>query len=97
MIKFHQKNLIEFIPYNEINPEKTRQNNQRFKNNNNIENKLTRFQIYPKTELVCKYNNPICKTQNSEILVEYERGFDMNTDRKTKTYTKYNTSHFKKR
>ena len=45
----------------------------------NKENKLTRFQLYPETELACKYKKPIYKTQYSEILVEYEHGFDMIT------------------
>ena len=40
---------------------------------------MTQFQIYPETELACKYNKPLYKTQHSEILVEYEDGFDMNT------------------
>ena len=43
----------------------------------NIENKLTRFQIYQETEIACKYRNPLYKTQYSEILGEYEKGFDM--------------------
>ena len=45
----------------------------------NIENKLTRFQIYQETEFAFKYTNPLYKTQYSEILVEYEQGFDMTT------------------
>ena len=40
---------------------------------------MTRFQIYSETELECKYNKPFYKTQYSEILVEYEQGFVMNT------------------
>ena len=40
---------------------------------------MTRFQIYQETELACKYRNPLHKTQYSEILVEYKKGFDMNT------------------
>ena len=40
---------------------------------------MTPFQIYPKTELACKYTKPLNKTQYSEILVEYEDGFEMNT------------------
>ena len=40
---------------------------------------MTRFQIYPETEFACKYTKPLYKTQYSEILVEYEDGFDMNT------------------
>ena len=50
-----------------------------FKNIHDIENKLTRFQIYHETEFACKYRNPLYKTQNSETLVEYEKGFDMTT------------------
>ena len=42
-------------------------------------NKLTRLQIYQETEIACKYRNPLYKTQDSEILVEYEKGFDMTT------------------
>ena len=40
---------------------------------------MTRSQINPETELACKYNKPLYKTQNSEILVEHEQSFDMNT------------------
>ena len=50
-----------------------------FRKINNIENKLTRFQIYQETEFACKYVNPLYKTQYSEILVEYEQGFVMTT------------------
>ena len=71
MIKFHQKILTECIPYDKVSPEKFRQNNNRNKNIDNIENKLTRFQIYPETELACKYKTPFYETQNSEVLVEY--------------------------
>ena len=79
MIKFQRKILIESIPYEDVNPEKIRQSNYKFRNINNIENKLTRFQVYPETELACKYNKPLHKTQYSEILVEYEQVFDMKT------------------
>ena len=40
---------------------------------------MTRFQIYPETELASKYNKPLYKTQYSEILVEFEDGFDTDT------------------
>ena len=79
MIKFHHKYFIESIPFEDVNPDQIRSNNAKFRNLHNIENKLTRFQIYPETELACKYKKPIYKTQYSEILVEYEHGFDMNT------------------
>ena len=79
MIKFHQKYLIESILYEDVNPDQIRTTNHKFRNIHNLENKLTRFQVYPETELACKYNKPIYKTHYSEILVEYENGFDMNT------------------
>ena len=73
------KNFNESIPFEEVNPDHFRHSNFRFINIHTIENKLTRFQIYPETELACNYTKPLYKTQNSEILVEYEDGFDMNT------------------
>ena len=79
MIKLLQKNFTESIPYDKANPEKIRPNNNRYKNINRIETKLKRFQIYPETELACKYKTPLYETQKSEILVEYEKSFDMNT------------------
>ena len=79
MVKFHQKYFIESIPFREVNPDQIRNKNNNFRNLHNIENKLTRFQIYPETELACKYKKPIYKTQYSKILVEYEHGFIMYT------------------
>ena len=35
--------------------------------------------MYPETKLACKYTKRLYKTQYSEILVEYEDGFDLNT------------------
>ena len=35
--------------------------------------------MYQETEIARKYKNPLYKTQYSEILVEYEKGFDMTT------------------
>ena len=89
MIKFHEKCFIESIPYEHVNP--SRKQSTDFKNIHDIENKLTRFQIYQETEFACKYSNPLYKTQYSEILVEYEKGFDMTT-RKIK-FDPYATSH----
>ena len=83
MIKFHQKYFIESIPIQDVNFHQLRQDNYRFRNFHNIENKLTRFQIHPETELACKYTKPLYKTQYSEILVEYKEGFDMNTGKLT--------------
>ena len=70
MIKFHQKFFIESIPYEDLSPDQIRTTNHKFRNIHNIEIKLTRFQIYPETELACKYNKPIYKTQYSKILVD---------------------------
>ena len=81
MIKFNQKLFIESIPFEDVNPDRLRHSNYRFRNFHNIKNKLTRFQVYPETELACKYTKPLYKTKYSEILVEYEEGFDMKTGR----------------
>ena len=83
MIKFHEKYFIESIPYEQGNQSRKQRND--FKNIPDIENKLTRFQIYHETEFACKYSNPLYKTQYSEILVEYEKGFDMTTGKKNLT------------
>ena len=52
---------------------------------------MKRFQIYPETELACKYNKPVYKTQYSEILVGYEQGFDMNTG---KLFIHHHATHY---
>ena len=89
MIKFHEKYFIESIPYEQVNP--SRKQIKTFRNIHDIENKLTSFQIYPETEFAYKYRNPLHKTQYSEILVEYEKGFDMTTG-KIK-FNPYATNH----
>ena len=89
MIKFHEKYFIESIPYDQVNPSRKQSTN--FRNVHDIENSLTRFQIYQETEIACKYRNPLFKTQYSEIFVEYEKGFDMTTG-KIK-FDPYATSH----
>ena len=77
MIKFHQKHFSESIPFEKVNPIERLSTN--FRNIHNIEKKLTRFQIFHETEFACKYKNPLYKIQYSEILVEYDEGFDMTT------------------
>ena len=79
MIKFHQNYFYESVPDDKVNPEKTRQINNRSNNINGIENKLTPFQIYPETEFACKNKTPLFKTQFSQLLVEYEKGFKINS------------------
>ena len=59
MIKIHHKNFIESIHYDKVNPENIRLKDNRYININGMENKLTRFQNYPETELACKYKTPI--------------------------------------
>ena len=83
MIKFHEKFFIESIPYEQVNPSRKQSND--FRNIHDIENKLTRFQVYQETEFACKYRNPLYKTQYSEKLVEYEKGFDMTTGKQNMT------------
>ena len=75
--KISRKIFLESIPYEQVHP--SRQQSNEIRNIHNIENKLTRFEIYQVTEIACKYRNPLYKTQYSEILVEYEKGFDMTT------------------
>ena len=83
--EFHEKFFIESIPYEHVHPfEKLSKD---FKNSHDIENKLTRFQIYQETEFACKYANPLYKTQYSEILVKYEQGFDMTMETSKLTRT----------
>ena len=77
MIKFHQKYCIESIPFEKVKP--TQRRSIKLRDIKNIENKLTRFQIYHETENACKYKNPLYKKQYSEILVKYNEGFDMTT------------------
>ena len=83
MIKFHEKYFIKSFPYEQVNPSRKQSND--FRKIHDIENKLTRFQIYQETEIAYKYRNPLYKTQYSEILVEYEKGFDMTTGKKSLT------------
>ena len=77
MIKFHQNYFIESIPFDKVSP--IERLSTKFRNIHNIENKLTRFQIFHETEFACNYKNPLYKTQYSEILVEYDEDFDMTT------------------
>ena len=79
MIKFHEKDFIESIPFDNVNPSQMRNRNSKYRNIHNIENKLSRSQIYHETEFACKYQNPLHKTQYSEILVKHDEGFDMTT------------------
>ena len=96
MIKFHEYYFIESIPFDTDNPSQIRNRKIKFRNFHNIENELTRFEIYHETELACKYQNPLHKTQLSEILVEYDEGFDMTTG-KLKKYSSCNTSTSQRR
>ena len=77
MIKFHENFFNKPIPYEQVNPSHKRSTD--FRNIHNIENKLTRFQIYHETEFACKYQNPLYKTKYSKILVKNDEGFDMTT------------------
>ena len=62
MIEFHQNTVFETIPFDQVHPVEKRQNNQQKKNIDDIENKLTRFQINPEIELACNYKTPLYKT-----------------------------------
>ena len=84
MIKFHQKYFTESTLFEKVNPIEKLSTN--FRNILNIEKKLTGFQIFHEKEFACKYKNPLYKTQYSEILVEYDEGFDMTTGKKIDPY-----------
>ena len=54
---------------------------------NNIHNYrkyIDTFRNIPRNGHACKYSKPLHKTQHSEILVEYEQGFDRNTGKSIK-------------
>ena len=51
MTKFHQKDFIESIAFEDVSSDQIRKSIQKFRNIHSIENKITRFQIYQKTEL----------------------------------------------
>ena len=79
MMKIHKNYFIESILFDKINPNQIRSNPQKNINIDVIENKLTRIQIHPETRKACKYPTPLFKTQYSEILVKYDKSFDMKT------------------
>ena len=68
MIKFHQKYFIESIPFEDVNLDQLRHSNYKFRNIHNIETKLTRFQIYPETELAYKHTKPFTKHDIQKFL-----------------------------
>ena len=67
MIKFHQKYFFASIPYEDVNADQIRNTNHIFRNIHIKDYKLTRFRVYPETELACKYNRPIYKTKMNRI------------------------------
>ena len=52
LIKFHEKYFKESIPYEQVNPSRKQSND--FRKIHDIENKLTRFQIYQKLHVNTK-------------------------------------------
>ena len=76
---FKKKYFFESIPFDKNNPNRIRSNRQKNKYIDGIENKLTSFKVFPETEVACKDPKPLFKTQYSEILVEYVKGFDLKT------------------
>ena len=73
MIKFHQQYCIESISFKKVNPDKLGSKGNPYKRFEGIENKVTRFQIFPETEVACKNNTPLYETQFSENLVGYKK------------------------
>ena len=79
MIKFHREYFTENKPFDQAHQHRTKQPKSQYKKKEGMESKLTRFQIYPGTESACKYWNTLCKTQCSDMLVEYRNQFYMET------------------
>ena len=68
MKKFHKNFFFESIPFEDVNPDQLRHSSYRFRNIHNVENKLTRFQIYPETELASKYTKLLYKYNTQKFL-----------------------------
>ena len=68
IINFHQKYFIESIPFEDVNPDQIRTTNHKFGNMHSIENKLTRFQIYPETDSHANTTNPFTKHNIQKLL-----------------------------
>ena len=61
MIKFHQNFFKESIPHEGVSPDHIRQSNFKFINIHDIQNKLTRFQIFQKRNLHVNTTNHFIK------------------------------------
>ena len=89
------KYLKQDIYYQAI--DQIKQNRKRYNNIDGIENKITRFQIYPETELARNYITPFYKTQVSEVFVKNEKGFDSKTGKLLNNpYPTYHNKNCKK-
>ena len=73
LLNFTKILIIDSISFQKDNPNILKLNPQ-------DHNKVDRLKtIYPETEIACKHKTPLFKTHFSEILVEYEKNFDMKT------------------
>ena len=68
LIKFYEKCFIESIPFEDVNPHQIRKSNQKLRNIHIIENKLTRFQIYPEQNLRANTTNYFTKHKIQKFL-----------------------------
>ena len=66
MIKFHEKHFNESIPYEQVNPSRKQSTNSKIIHD--IENKLTRFQIFTKQNLHVNIEIPFIKDNTLKYL-----------------------------
>ena len=77
MIKFHEKYFIQSIPYEQVHP--SRKQSTDFRKLHIIEKKINTFPNISRNRNRMQIQKPLHKTQYFEILVEYEKSFDMTT------------------
>ena len=79
MIKFHQKYFNESILFDQVNADEIRRNNKQNKNIDGIENKITRFQIYPEMISPATTKPHYIQKHIQKYLSNTKKSFDMKT------------------
>ena len=68
MIKFREKHFMETIPFDKLNHDQIRSIRQKYQNLEGLQNKLTRFQVYPETKVACQYSKAFSKLEIQKFL-----------------------------
>ena len=82
MIKLHQKSFIESIPFEKVNTDEKRSKPQDHNNIDGIENKITRFQIYPETEVACKNTTTVLENTKFRNYCGIRKSFILKTGKR---------------